>query len=238
MTVIFCGTNPNTGFGFMIADDLQIRGGDKVRRRCDKVHLINNRFGVAGFGLDTAPEAASILTQFPDGVEVRGGIVWRRPGSIDELIRVVHDLIQRLARVQAAGVRALPANDVAFLQTQGCNLVIFDCATCEMVLCEFGNVFTERPAQPSKTVLAPQQVYQFGARPNGASRIFSPEPLTQTIEAKPWDWVRPVIGRVRAECPGLVGDWGAGLIARGGVSTYRTAFLSPQDFADSIWTND
>lgn len=236
MTIILCGVNPDTRFGFMIADDLQVRAGDHERRRCDKVHLINNRFGVAGFGLATGPEAASILTQFPDGIEMRGGAVWERPSNLHDLVGVIHQLIQRLANLQVIGVSELPDEQIEFLKTQACNLVVLDCATCEMALCEFGDVINQSASPPTMTPLLPHRVYQFGARPSGSPRIYSPVSLSSEIEAFPWEWAQPFIDKVRADSGGAVGDCGAGIVSRAGVHTYRTSFDSPQDFADAVWT--
>ena len=117
MTVIFCATNPEGEFGFMISDDLRgnIIDSGGNGRRCDKIHLVGNRYAVGGFGIDTVPNAVSILTAFPEGSEVRGGATWILPDSVDELVNVMLPVVRRLVGLQAPHVSLLGGQSCAIL---------------------------------------------------------------------------------------------------------------------------
>jgi hypothetical protein len=240
MTVIFAATRQSTSFGFMIADDLRstIHGRARAGTRCDKIHFIGDRYAVGGFGIETAPVAVSTLTQFPHESELRGGAPWRFPDTVHDLVQLFIPLVRTLINLQAPHVRTLPKEQRLFLEEQGGNLVILDCRENELHLCELGNILAQHKIDPKLTRLDPNQVYQFGAGPNGAPRIFSPHVLAPEIEADPWSWARPAIGKWRAVFPNLVGDWGSGVVSRSGVAVYRTAFQSPADFADRVWVPD
>lgn len=235
MTVIFCGVNPNTRFGFMVSDDLHATLDGRPPTRCDKIHLLGNRYAVGGFGIDTVPDAVSVLALFQPGSELRGGVPYAMPDNIQDLLEVFLPLIQRRVFVQTPTMANLTDDELEQYDQHDGNLAILDCQTLELSVTEYGNVFKQQFWKTTTTTLEPGRVYHFGAKEEGTPDIHSPCPLDDDIEADPWGWARPEVAYISSMVPDYVGELGAGVTVRGERITYRSSFESPLDFAERAW---